>query len=104
MLEKFLRKIRPAVRLENKIVILIDDGVATGSTVLCAQKYFREQKVRKTILATPVIAKDTLRSISNYFDDVIILEIPSEFYAIGQFYKDFSQVSDKEVIKILNKN
>ena len=87
-----------------KIAILVDDGVATGSTVLCAQKYFKKQKTNKIILATPVIAKDTLRSINEYFDDVIILEVPDEFYAIGQFYKDFTQVSDKEVIKILNKN
>jgi len=103
-LEKFLRKTNPALKLKNKIVILIDDGVATGSTVLCAQKYFRKQKVSKIILATPVIAKDTLRSVKKYFDDVIILEIPDNFYAIGQFYKDFTQVSDKEVIRILNKN
>ena len=103
-LEKFLRKIKPAIKLKNKIAILVDDGVATGSTVLCAQKYFKKQKTNKIILATPVIAKDTLRSINEYFDDVIILEVPDEFYAIGQFYKDFTQVSDKEVIKILNKN
>lgn len=100
-LEKYLKKERHARNLKNKIVILTDDGIATGSTILCAQKYFRRQKVKKLILATPVIAKDTLRNINKYFDDVIVLEAPEEFYAIGQFYKDFAQVSDKEVVKIL---
>lgn len=103
-LEKSLRKIKPVIKLKNKTVLLIDDGVATGSTVLCAQKYFKKQKAKKVILATSVIAKDTLSSIKKYFDEVIILDVPNDFYAIGQFYQDFSQVTDKEVVKTLNNN
>ncbi|MBI2031693.1 MAG: phosphoribosyltransferase [Candidatus Levybacteria bacterium] len=100
-LERYLRRGKRARSLKNKTVILTDDGIATGSTVLCAQKFFRKQKVKRLILATPVIAKDTLSNISKYFDDVIILDTPGEFYAIGQFYNDFTQVSNEDVVKIL---
>lgn len=103
-LEKYLRQGRRTKRLKNKNIILVDDGVATGATVLCAEKYFRKRKVKELILATPVIAKDTLNSINKYFDNVIILDVPREFYAIGQFYKDFTQVSNEDVMKILKNN
>jgi len=100
-LEKYLRKGKKRKRLKNKIIILTDDGVATGSTVLCAEKYFRKQGVKQLILATPVIAKDTFLNIKKYFDAVIALQIEGELYAIGQFYEEFPQVENKEVIAII---
>ncbi|MCL4419070.1 phosphoribosyltransferase [Patescibacteria group bacterium] len=104
VLEKLFRAKRKSLSIKNKIVILIDDGVATGATVLCAQKYFKKEKSKEIILAAPVIAKDTFLNIKRYFDNIIVLEKASDLYAIGQFYKEFNQVDNEEVIKTLSKN
>ncbi|MCL5438875.1 MAG: phosphoribosyltransferase [Patescibacteria group bacterium] len=97
------RSSRKALEIKNKIIILVDDGVATGATVLCAQKYLKKSKAKKITLAVPVIAKNTYQEIKRYFDEIISLKKVENFYAVGQFYKEFPQVSDDEVIKILNK-
>ena len=102
-LENFLRKGKKSLVVKNKKIILVDDGVATGATVLCAVKFFRKEKSKEVILAVPVIAKDTFLSIKKYFDAVIALQIEEELYAIGQFYKEFHQVDNKEVVKYLTK-
>ncbi len=99
--EKLLRGDKPYPNLKNKTAILVDDGVATGATVLAAYKSLKKMKVKKVILATPVIAKDTFLNIKRYFDEVIFLEKPEEFYAVGEFYREFPQVEDEEVIKLL---
>lgn len=85
----------------NKTVILVDDGVATGATVLVSQKFLKAQKAKKIILAVPVISKETLGNIKQYFDSVITLSVEEEFMAVGQFYRDFPQVTDEEVIDII---
>ncbi len=103
-LENFLRKGKKSLVVKNKKVILVDDGVATGATVLCAVKFFRKEKSKEVILAVPVIAKDTFLSIKKYFDTVVALQIERELYAIGQFYKEFHQVDDKEVRSLLMEN
>lgn len=99
--EKLLRGKRKMITIKNKTVILVDDGVATGATVLAGAKFLKKMKVGKIILAVPVIAKDTLNHINRYFDEVVFLEIPEEFYAVGQFYQEFPQISDETVIKLL---
>jgi putative phosphoribosyl transferase len=99
--EEFLRQGRKKMSLKNKVIILVDDGVATGSTVLCAQKYLENEKVGKIILAIPVIASDTLVNINKYFDRVIYLKKTLHFFAVGQFYKDFPQITDEEVVNLL---
>ncbi len=99
--EKLLRGDKPYPNLKNKTAILVDDGVATGATVLAAYKSLKKMKVKKVILATPVIAKDTFLNIKRYFDEVIFLEKPEEFYAVGEFYREFPQVEDEEVIRLL---
>lgn len=88
--------------VKNKKVILVDDGVATGATVLAAVKFFRKEKSKEVILAIPVIAKDTFLSIKKYFDAIVALRIEEKLYAIGQFYKEFHQVENEEVIKLLS--
>ncbi len=98
--EKLLRGNKPLAIL-GKTVILVDDGVATGASVLSALKFLKKQKAKEVVLAVPIIAKDVLRDIKKYFDMVISLKIEKEFYAVGQFYKDFPQVSNEEVIKLL---
>lgn len=100
--EKLLRGKKGYASLKNRTVIVVDDGVATGATSLAAAKFIKKMKAKKIILTTPVIAKDTLIDIKRYFDEVIFLEAPEEFYAVGQFYEEFPQVTDDEVIQILN--
>jgi putative phosphoribosyl transferase len=99
--EKILRRGQKKLKLKNKQIILVDDGIATGATVLCAQKYLKKEKVKKIILATPVAAADTLDSINTYFDKVVYLQKPFHFLAVGQFYKNFPQITNEEVINLL---
>lgn len=99
--EKTLRKGRKSLNVSKKVIILVDDGIATGSTVMCSQEFLRKEKAHKIILAVPVIARDTLREIIAYFDDIKTLEIPREFHAVGEFYEEFPQIEDKDVIKLL---
>lgn len=99
--EKVFRQGRPAPRLENKIVILIDDGLATGLTMKAAILEVKKQKAKKIIVAVPVAPSDTIFEISQLADKIIFLDAPEPFFALGQFYQDFPQISDEEVIEIL---
>lgn len=90
-------------KFNNKTVILVDDGIATGATVFALLKWLSEKKVKRIILAVPVIPRNTFEEMKPLVDSIVALEIPVEFYAVGQFYKEFDQVSDKEVMIILNK-
>lgn len=99
--EEALRREKKPLTVKGKIVILVDDGVATGATVLAAQKALQKMGARQIILAVPVIAKDTYGFIKKYFESVVALEIPYEFHAVGQFYQEFSQVEDENVIELL---
>lgn len=87
--------------LKDKIVVLTDDGVATGATMVAAIKIVRQYNPQKIIVAVPVIARDSLAAIEKLADEVIYLESPELFFAVGQFYREFKQLSDEEVIKIL---
>ena len=89
------------LRLKGKIVILVDDGVATGATIEAAILCLKRKKPQKLIVATPVSSRDSYESIQNLVDEIVVLETPGDFYAVGQFYRDFPQVTDEEVIKIL---
>jgi putative phosphoribosyl transferase len=88
---------------DDKTVILVDDGIATGATIFVLLQWLVERKVNKIILAVPVIPADTYEKIKPLVDDIITLQIPTEFYSVGQFYDEFDQVSDEEVMTILNK-
>jgi len=90
-----------SLEFENKRVIIVDDGVATGATVLCALKVLKTQGAKEVVLAVPVISNESFDSIKGYFDKVIVLKKARDFSAVGQFYKDFPQVQDEEVVKIL---
>lgn len=100
-LEITLRSGKKQLNLKNKIVFLVDDGVATGATVMAARKYLLRENVRKIILVTPVIAKDTFKKINKYFDKIITLKRPEVFFAVGQFYRVFPQVEDREVVSFI---
>lgn len=85
----------------DKRVMLVDDGVATGTTVLCAQNFLKKQRPKQLILATPVISKESYSNMRRYFDQIVVLKIAEDFSAVGEFYKDFPQVEDREVIRLL---
>jgi len=101
-LENAIRKERKVLDIANKKVIVVDDGVATGTTVLCAHKFLKKEKAKSIILATPVIAQDSFGKMSKYFDDVVALKIAPNFYAVGQFYKYFPQVENEEVVTLMS--
>lgn len=94
---------RPPLVLEDKTVILIDDGLATGLTMRAAIKSVRARGARAVIVAVPVSPPDTLLRIQSEADEVFCLETPAYFGAVGQFYDDFPQVTDNEVITILQR-
>ncbi|MCJ7804680.1 phosphoribosyltransferase [Patescibacteria group bacterium] len=92
---------RPPLELKGKTAIITDDGVATGATMKAAIEIIRQENPQKIVVAVPVIAKDTLREIENLADEVVYLEAPDLFFAVGQFYQNFEQVSDEKVKELL---
>ena len=90
-------------KFDNYTVILVDDGIATGATVFVLLKWLSNQNIKRLILAVPVIPLDTFKKIKPMVDSIITLDTPTEFDAVGQFYKEFEQVSDEEVNTILSK-
>jgi putative phosphoribosyl transferase len=100
-LEKVIGKNKGNLDFANKKVIVVDDGVATGTTVLCAHMYLKKEKAKSIILAAPVIAGDTFKIMNKYFGKVVALKVAPNFHAVGQFYKYFPQVSDEEVAELL---
>lgn len=102
ILEKFLKIQHKLSDFKNKTVILIDDGVATGASVMAAATFLKRVEAKNIILATPVIAADTLVNIKRYFDTVIYLEKRVDFYAVSEFYYNFEEISDQKVARILS--
>lgn len=92
---------KPALNLKNKTVIVVDDGIATGATMHAALNYVRKKNPKKNILAAPVTAPDTVRGLQKNVEEMVILDTPEFFSAVGQFYQNFPQNTDEEVIKIL---
>jgi len=93
------------IDLTNKIVILVDDGVATGNTLISSIKLIEQQKPAKIVVALPVASKSALKRIQELvqIENTICLYAPANFHAVGQFYKNFDQVDDREVIELLQK-
>ena len=98
--EFFMGNRKPA-SLKNKIVIVVDDGIATGHTMKSTIQSIRKENPKELIVAVPVAPPRTAREVRKMVDELICLHTPGDFYGVGQFYADFGQVSDEEVIAVL---
>jgi predicted phosphoribosyltransferase len=92
---------RAPIDPHDRIVIVVDDGIATGSTMTAALRAVRRQKPKKLVGAVAVASPPAARAMSQEADATVCLRVTADFYAVGQFFEDFSQVSDEQVIAIL---
>jgi predicted phosphoribosyltransferase len=99
--KKLFRAVRPQAPVAGRSVIVTDDGIATGSTMIAALQAVKTQNPRKVIVAVPVASPERLEEVHHWCDDLVCLLRPEEFWAIGQFYEDFTQVEDEEVVRLL---
>ena len=90
--------------IENKTIILVDDGAATGSTLVVSARWIRKKKPKKIIIAVPVAPNETVELLKNEVDEVVTILIPptSNFTSVAQFYDNFEEISDEKVVKIMN--
>jgi putative phosphoribosyl transferase len=92
---------RARVSLDGRTVVVVDDGIATGGTARAAVQVARAQGARRVVLAVPVAPPDTVEEMRAVADDVVCVESPRGFAAVGQWYEDFTQTSDDEVVRLL---
>ena len=100
--EKVYRQGRPAREIKKKTVVLVDDGLATAATMMAAIREIRNCQPRKVAVAVPVAASETISLLKKEADEVLCLETPRLFFSVSQWYQDFKQYSDQEVIELLN--
>ena len=86
--------------IENKTIILVDDGIATGATISAAIEWVKKQRPKRLILAIPIGSRDAIKRLSK-IAEVVVLDAPVFFNAVGEFYNDFEQVKDSQVVEIL---
>ena len=101
--EKIYRGNRPPLEVRGRTVILIDDGIATGSSILAAIHALRRMQPEGIVVGTPVGPPDTVIRLQREVNELVCVEMPESFYGVGQFYVDFSQVSDQEVNELLDR-
>jgi len=92
---------RPPLDPAGRVVIVVDDGLATGASMIAALHAARAKGPQELVCAVPVAAPDSLERVRPYADKVVCLAAPAEFYAVGQFYREFPQVEDDEVVRLL---
>jgi predicted phosphoribosyltransferase len=101
--EREYRQNRPLLPLNGRVVILVDDGLATGSTMRAAVAAVRKHNPSRVVIATPVGARDSCRDLAASADEVVCAMIPEDFSAVGQWYLEFPQTSDDEVRELLDR-
>lgn len=99
--QRLFRAVRPHAPIAGRSVIVTDDGIATGSTMIAALHAVRAQRPRELIVAAPVASPDRAAEVRRWCDDVVTVMQPDDFYAVGQYYFDFAQVEDDEVVELL---
>ncbi|MCW3475253.1 phosphoribosyltransferase [Limobrevibacterium gyesilva] len=92
----------PPVDIRGRPAIVVDDGIATGATMRAALRATRRRAPSRLILAVPVAPPDTMRRLRGEVDEAIFLDTPTEFFAVGQFYEQFPQLRDQQVVDLLN--
>ena len=101
---RLYRSHRHAHTLKGKTVLLVDDGIATGATMKVAIRAVRSAGAARVVVAVPVAAPSSIRELESEVDEVVCLEAPEYFYAVGQAYENFDQVTDEEVCAILDRS
>ncbi|HXR83752.1 MAG TPA: phosphoribosyltransferase family protein [Hanamia sp.] len=101
--KKFMGEARP-LNIQGKVVIVADDGIATGRTILATLKMLRSKHPERLVVAVPVASEQAAQRISEEVDEFVCLYTPSPFYGVGGFYHDFTQTTDEEVISFLKEN
>jgi len=101
---RLYRRERLTLPLQGKTVILVDDGIATGSSILAAVRSLRSMNVAHLVVAVPVAPQSTCAWLSREADELFVVSAPTDFYAVGQFYENFEQTADQEVVALLNQN
>ncbi len=95
---------RPPFSCKGRTVIVVDDGIATGLTVRATLRALRKQDPAQLVLAVPVAPRESLEKLAPEADEIVVVHVPPYFYAVGQFYEDFRQTTDSEVISLLAHN
>jgi putative phosphoribosyl transferase len=101
--EALYREGRPPISPANRTVVLVDDGLATGATMLAAVRAVRAQKPRKLVVAVPVASREACEEFREYGDEIVCAATPEPFQAVGVWYEDFTQVTDDEVRELLER-
>jgi putative phosphoribosyl transferase len=99
-----LRGDAPYPELEGKVVLIIDDGIATGKSITAAVISVKKRKPKEVVVAVPVAPREAIETLSAEGTRVVCLQTPGSFFAIGEFYRDFDQVDDAEVIRIMTES
>ncbi len=100
--QQLYRQDRHLPTLTDRVVILVDDGIATGSTFFTAMQSIKQLNPRRLIAAIPVGPAETIREVSAQVDELVVLATPDPFWAVGNHYVDFTQISDHDVVEYLN--
>jgi putative phosphoribosyl transferase len=101
--ERAYREGRPAVDLHNRVAILVDDGLATGASMIAAVRAVRLQPVKRVVVAVPIAARQAFEDLHEEADEVFCAETPEPFFAVGYWYRDFGQTTDQQVRDLLRR-